>query len=184
MRTPSLKNYEATFILGEDATETTAKEKLATLTETIKGFGGNVSKSELWGKRELAYPIKRNLIGFYTTLWFELPTDQVNPLEKLLRFDESILRSLVTMAYTTAQPGSLYPVKEEDEKPARGAKRGSATPEVTEPASAEAELRRTSSAKPAKKAAKTETPEEDTQNEEERMQKLDAALGDILKDEA
>ncbi len=182
MRTPSLKNYEATFLLGEDATETTAKEKLATLTETVKGFGGSVSKSELWGKRELAYPIKRNLNGFYTTFWFELPADKVNALEKLLRFDEKILRSLVTIAYTSAQPGSLYPVKEEDEKPARGNKRGAAA-ESTEAAGAEEELRRTSS-KPAKKAAKTEVVAEDDQSEEERMEKLDAALGDILKDEA
>jgi small subunit ribosomal protein S6 len=183
MRTSYLQNYEATFILGEDATEAQAKEKLAALTVAIKGFGGTVTKSELWGSRELAYPIKRNRLGFYTTLWFELPTDQVNPLEKILRFDEQIIRSLVTLAYTSAQPGSLYPVKEEDEKPARS-KRG-ASPEATpEAASAEEELRRTSSAKPAKKTAKAEASEEDAQSEEERLEKLDAALGDILKDEA
>jgi small subunit ribosomal protein S6 len=181
MPTPQLKNYEATFILGEDTTETQAKEKLATITEAITGFGGKVTKSEFWGKRELAYPIKRNQIGFYTTFWFELPANQVNPLEKLLRFDESILRSLVTIAYTTAQPGSLYPVKDEEEKPAKGSKRGS-TDNTEEAGSAEAELRRTSTTKPAKKAKVVEELEE--ASEEERMQKLDEALGDILKDEA
>jgi|GEM_PF-1463132 len=176
--------YEATFILGEDATPEQATAKVTSLTETIKGFGGSVSKQELWGKRELAYPIKRNRAGFYVTLWLELPAKSVSDLEKDLRFDESVIRSLVTLAYTTAQPGSLYPVTEEEaekEKPARGSKRGST--ETTEPASAEAELRRTSSR--SKKADKAEeATEESSETEEERMEKLDAALGDILKDEA
>jgi small subunit ribosomal protein S6 len=174
--------YEATFILGEDTTPEQAQAKTASVTEAIKGLGGSVSKHELWGKRELAYLIKRNRAGFYVTLWFDLPSKEVAALEKLLRFDESVLRSLVTLAYTTAQPGSLYPVTEEEkqEKPARGTKR---TQETEEPTGAEAELRRTTSTRAPKKAAKTaeEAPEV---SEEERMQKLDEALGDILKDEA
>lgn len=177
----TINKYEATFILGEEASETTAKQKVASLTELIQKFGGTVSNTEMWGKRELAYPIKRNKVGFYTTMWMELPATEVANFEKQLRFDESIIRFLVTLAYTSAQAGSLYPVVEEEEKPARP-KRG-ATVETTEPASAEAELRRTSS-KPVKKAAKKEVVEVEEQSEEERMEKLDAALGDILKDEA
>ena len=176
--------YEATFIIGEDTTPEQAQTKTASVIEAVKSLGGSVSKQELWGKRELAYPIKRNRAGFYVTLWLEVPSKEVANLEKLLRFDESIIRSLVTLAYTTAQPGSLYPVVEEEkqEKPARGPKRNQ---EAEEPAGAEAELRRTTTTKAPKKAKAADVTEEDaSQTEEERMQKLDEALGDILKDEA
>jgi small subunit ribosomal protein S6 len=179
---PTTKQYEATFILGEDTTPEQAQKKTTSVSEVIKGFGGSVSKQEQWGKRELAYPIQRNRAGVYVTLWFDLPADQVPNLEKQLGFDESILRSLVTTAYTTAQPGSLYPVVEEQaEKPTRGGKRAVETPEA---GSAEEELRRTSSR--SKKADKEAATEEElvAESEEERLQKLDAALGDILKDEA
>ena len=189
MRMPksALNQYEATFILGEAASEVTAKEKLAALTTTLTEMGGSVSKHELWGKRDLAYPIKRNQVGFYTTFWFELAPSKVAAFEKLLRFDETIIRFLVTLAYTSAQAGSLYPVAEEEEKPARSSRRGVPAAEATgENTGAEAELRRTSTVKPAKVARKTEkaTEEVEAESEEVRMEKLDAALDDILKDEA
>ncbi len=181
MSNETTNQYEVTFILGEETTEDQAKAKVTTITETVTRFGGSVTKQELWGKRELAYTIKRNRIGFYTTLWIDLPAPQVDNLEKELRFDESILRSLVTKAYTSAQPGSLYPVTEEAaEKPARGGKR---TQEEPEAATAEESLRRTST-RSAKKVEKVTEEEAEEQSEEERLQKLDAALGDILKDEA
>lgn len=179
-------NYEVTYILGEATASNQASQILKSLTESIEKLGGTTTKQEVWGKRELAYPIKRNRAGFYTTLWIELPKKQLSALERELRFDEQIIRSLITLAYTSAQPGSLYPVAEEEKEEKKPAK-NKHTEEV-EAGSAEAQLRMGSS-KPAKTAkAKKEkesaTPQEDEVSETERLQKLDEALGDILKDEA
>lgn len=176
----NLKNYEATFILGESATEQEAKAKVAELKEQIKKQGGSVEKEELWGRRELAYKIRSHRSGFYVTLWFSLPVDQVGALEKHLRFDESIIRSLVTLAYTSAQPGSLYPVAEEESKPARAASRRD---REEEPATAEEELRR-GSKRAAKEQAPEEKPEDEEISEEDRLKKLDESLDQLLKDEA
>jgi small subunit ribosomal protein S6 len=176
----TVNSYEATFILGEEATEEQAKAKVTELTTMLEEFGGKVTKTELWGLRELAYVIKRNRNGFYTTLWIDLPATQVLPFERQLRFDESIIRSLVTTAYTSAQPGSLYPVVEEEKsaKPAR-TRRG----ETEETAGAEEELRRTSTKRTA--SVKEEMPEgEEEISEEERLKKLDESLDVMLKDEA
>lgn len=177
----TLNMYEATFILSESATEDQAKAKVSELKDIIAKMGGTVSKEELWGRRELAYKIKRNRSGFYTTIWFDLPAQQVLPLEKLLRFDESIIRSLVTKAYTSAQPGSLYPVVEEDKavKPTRTPRRG----DKEETATAEEELRRSSYKRPATKDESVEAAAEEEISEEERLKKLDESLGELLKDE-
>jgi small subunit ribosomal protein S6 len=178
MREAVINSYEVTFILGEAATATEATAKTKEITALIKKFGGDVSKDEQWGKRDLAYPINRNRTGFYVTLWFTLPSDQVAPLERALRFDESVIRSLVTKAYTTAQPGSLYPVPEE-EKPARGSRRGAAP--ASEAVSAEEELRLHTGDKKSKAAPKEEAPEDEL-SEEDRLKQLDQAMDELLKD--
>jgi small subunit ribosomal protein S6 len=175
MREASINSYEVTFILGEAATAEQATAKTKEVTALIEKFGGKVEKDEQWGKRELAYVIDRNRSGFYVTMWFSLSTKDVLAFERALRFDEAVIRSLVTKAYTSAQEGSLYPVPEE-EKPARGAGRKTAT---TEAVSAEEELRSSTGSK--KKA--TKVVEEDELSEEDRLKKLDEAMGEMLKDE-
>jgi small subunit ribosomal protein S6 len=165
-----LKHYELTFILGEDASEASAQTKTTELKDFITSLGGKHEKEELWGRRDLAYPIKRNRTGFYVTLWFDLPATQVRPLEEHLRFEEDVIRSLVTAAYMVATPGSLYPVTETDK----------VETEKSETASAEETLRRSSS----KKSAKAEPePEEDALPEEERLKKLDETLDEMLKED-
>lgn len=185
---PETLSYETTFIMGETATDEDLKKKSEQLSEFVtKKLKGTVSRTELWGRRELAYPIKKSRTGLYCTMWFDLVPSAIDPLEKELRFDESVIRSLVTKAYTTAQPGSLYPVVEEPEADKRrsGSRRGRTEGEET--VGAEEELRRTSttSAKPVRKSAeKAAATEETAVSEEDRLKKLDEALGDILKDEA
>lgn len=166
------QSYELTFIMEEGADEAAATKKAADLTKQIEKFEGKVEKQEVWGRRDLAYPIKRNRTGVYVTMWFTLPVKNVKPLEGLFRFEESIIRSLVTKAYTVAQPGSLYPVTEEEktEKTAGKEKDVTATPEEM--------LRRST------KVAKIEELEEEEMiPEEERLKKLDETLSELLKDE-
>jgi small subunit ribosomal protein S6 len=178
MSTITTNAYELTFIMGEAATAEQAAAKTKELTALITQAGGTVEKEEAWGKRELAYVIQKNRSGFYTTLWFSLPPTALQAFERALRFDEQIIRSLVTKAYITAQPGSLYPVAAEDEKAPR-AKRGSA-PEAV---SAEEELRQGTT--PAKKRSSkaVEDLEADALSDEDRQKQIDAAVDVLLKDE-
>lgn len=174
-KTENLNAYELTFILEEKADQEVTQKKTTFVSQLVTKFGGKVTKEESWGRRELAYPIKRNRTGFYVTLWFDLPADQVKPLEQELRFDEQIIRSLVTKAYLTAQPGTLSPVAEEEEKhPKREDQQGE------DKSSAEEMLRRSSGVSP-KKGAKESS--EDELPEEERLKKLDETLEEMLKDD-
>ena len=175
----SMNQYELTFILDEKAGVEEGKKKTAELTAFVEKFGGKVTKEEPWGRRELAYEINRNRSGYYVTLWMDLPSASVRLIEQELRFDESIIRSLVTKAYTVAQPGSLYPVVEEP-KSDKPAPRGVAGKE--DKTSAEEMLRRTATAKAPKKTAEEEA--DASLPEDERLKKLDETLDVLLKDEA
>jgi len=172
------QQYELTFILDEKAGAEQGTAKAAQLAKFVKEQEGAVVKEEHWGRRELAYEINHNRSGFYVTMWLELPAPALKLLDRELRLDSEVIRYLATKAYTTAQPGSLYPVVEE-EKPERGAHK------EEEATTAEEMLRRTAAVKPSKKAAKEVAAEaaEDALPEEERLKKLDDTLEELLKDE-
>lgn len=166
------QSYELTFILDERANPDDAKKKITDIKSSIDKLGGQTTKEEAWGRRELAYPIKRNRSGFYVTLWFDLDPKSVKTLEQQLNFDESVIRSLVIKAYSTAQPGNLYPVTEEEKSDKATAQ------QKEEAASAEEMLRRSS-----KTTQVSKEEEVDLIPEEERLKKLDESLEELLKDE-
>jgi ribosomal protein S6 len=171
MSTIRTKQYELTFVLGEAASSKEGTAKTTWAESFIAQHKGTVSKVEAWGRRELAYPIGKNRSGYYVTLWFEAPTTIITPLEQALRFDEEVIRFLTTTAYTSAQPGTLYPVVEE--KPEKEMKEKKVKDGLTE----EQMLRSTAH-------TAEETADDTTEiTEEERLEKLDAALDDLLKDE-
>lgn len=173
MRTSTkTQSYELTFILDEKAGQEEGVKKTAEITALIEKAGGKVTKEEPWGRRELAYLIKRNRHGYYVTLWLDIPSVALKDLERELLFDTGIIRSLITKAYTEAQPGSLYPVDEEKEEKNSGAKE--------EAVSGEEMLRRSTT--PSSKKDIEEDMEE-LIPEEERLKKLDETLEELLKDE-
>ena len=168
-----IRAFELTFILDEKATPESGQMKTAELKTAIEALGGSLTKEEHWGRRELAYPIKRNRSGLYVTLWLDLPSTKLKALDEQLRFDESIIRSLVTKAYTSAQPGTLYPLSEEEKKE-------KSNPVKEEKGSPEEMIRR----RPANSSKKDEAVElEENVSEEERLKKLDETLKELLQDE-
>lgn len=167
----TLKPYELTYILGEKTQQEDGQKKLVEIEKLIVSLGGKKTKAELWGRRELAYEIAKNRTGFYTTIWFDFDPSQLKALNQDLNFDESVIRSLITIAVEYSQPGSLYPVAE----PEKGNSKD-------EKASAEAMLRMGSTSKAKKEVTPKEEIVEDLP-EDERLKKLDEKLDELLNEE-
>ncbi len=74
----------------------TPEEEVASITEKLSGIitklKGEVVKLEKWGKRKLAYPIKKNLKGYYLVLFFRGDSQVVKELERVSRLNDKILR--------------------------------------------------------------------------------------------
>ena len=90
------KKYEICFILGENHTEDKAKEISKEVVRIIEKRGGKLEREFFWGKRKLAYPIKRNSFGYYFIFVFVADPVMVNKMTKDLSLDEHILRYLTT----------------------------------------------------------------------------------------
>jgi len=96
-----MRNYEVAYIADPDLDE----QALAALDERVAGWitaaGGSTIQVDRWGKRRMAYPIKKRLDGVYVFVQASLPPRATLDVERELRLQESILRFMIT-AQTTA----------------------------------------------------------------------------------
>jgi small subunit ribosomal protein S6 len=92
---PKVNNYLLTLVLKPELDEKERKTLLDSLTKKILGEDGKVTKEEMWGAKDLAYPIKRQTKGFIAH--FEITADPKNAktLDKELKLEEDILRYLL-----------------------------------------------------------------------------------------
>jgi small subunit ribosomal protein S6 len=93
-----MRNYELAYIADPDLDE----PSLTALEEKVKGWieaaGGKAVNVDRWGKRRMAYSIKKRNDGVYTFIQAELPPQAGATLDRSLRLSEQILRFMITVA--------------------------------------------------------------------------------------
>ncbi len=70
------------------------------LIENVKGIvegGGNLVNVDVWGKRRLAYPIRKRSEGYYVVYVFESDPSFIARLNQALRVNEAILRHMIVL---------------------------------------------------------------------------------------
>lgn len=90
-----MRAYELVVIVHPDLDETALGE----VVERIKGWvtvdGGSIDKVDMWGKRRLAYPIRKQLEGQYVFMQTSMPEKNLVGIERNLRFLEPVMRFLL-----------------------------------------------------------------------------------------
>jgi small subunit ribosomal protein S6 len=86
--------YETTFIARQDISATQAEALGETFAALIKEQGGEVTKREYWGLRNLSFRIKKNRKGHYMLLNIDGPPAAVLEMERTMRINEDVLRYL------------------------------------------------------------------------------------------
>ncbi len=100
-----MAGYELVFIVQPDMEEEPRNALIAKVTQTISDLKGQVLKLDPWGKRRLAYPIKKLHEGFYVVVQMELPPSAVRSLERSIKLMEDIIRYLVVRKdFAPAEP--------------------------------------------------------------------------------
>ena len=91
-----MRDYEIIFIAHPDLEESALND----VTDKVKGWvteaGGSISKADFWGRRRMAYPIRKQKEGQYILLKVKLLPTSVASIERNLRFLEPVMRFLVT----------------------------------------------------------------------------------------
>lgn len=165
--------YELLYLVHPDLEASIDK-----ITDKVRSFitarGGKVTYEENWGKRKLAYVIKKTDVGIYILWYFEAPKDALGKIERDLRLTEEIIRYMLLLTTEKkVKPAKKKAVKEEE--PKEEEKEVAKEEKIEKPAA-----KKTAVKKPAAKKKEVAEPEE---SEEERMKVLDEKLGAILGDE-
>jgi small subunit ribosomal protein S6 len=86
--------YESAILVNAALDDETIKNLIGRVKETITTNGGEILEIEDWGRKRLAYQVKKSKIGYYIIFRFNSLPDLVPKLERYYQLDESILRYL------------------------------------------------------------------------------------------
>ena len=90
-----LRDYELTVIISSELDEEAFDAALDNISRIITDNGGVVAEVDKWGKKRLAYPIKRLSEGVYVLLKCQLKPGIGKELETHMRITEEVLRYLL-----------------------------------------------------------------------------------------
>jgi len=88
------RTYESVVIINAALEDDQIDTSLARMQETITTHGGELIELDKWGRKRLAYPIKKAKSGYYAVFRFSATTDLVATLERNYRLDENVIRYL------------------------------------------------------------------------------------------
>lgn len=115
------RKYELMVILDPVRTDEQQAETINKIEETIQKLGGTPDGKDVWGKRRLAFEIEDRKEGYYAVLTFDGDSDSdlLKELERVIKFDEDILRHMVTHAVVGKSKGTPRATREELEAQSR-----------------------------------------------------------------
>lgn len=91
----ALRNYEVVVILDPSIDERTVQPALEKYLKIVRDDKGTVDNVDIWGKRRLAYEIKKNAEGIYAILKLTAEPATIDELDRQLTLNETVLRTKV-----------------------------------------------------------------------------------------
>ena len=104
------------FVLAPDLQEDGLTAATERVTSLITNRGGEITRTDTWGRRRMAYPIRRHPDGFYTVLRFRLEPRLTDELDRNLRINEQVLRHLIVHATEVPPPRTIRRVNVVEER--------------------------------------------------------------------
>jgi small subunit ribosomal protein S6 len=91
-----MRNYEAVFVIKPDLEAEATAAIVEKFTQLIADQGGEVTKLTQWGKKRMAYEVRKFREGFYVVMEIKGNPPVVQELERVFKITEEILRYLIT----------------------------------------------------------------------------------------
>ena len=88
--------YEPLILLDPRLNEEEVAALLTKVQETLKTLGGEIGKAESWGKRRLAYDMRKQREGTYAVLESKAEPATIKEFERQLKLNEQVLRYFTT----------------------------------------------------------------------------------------
>jgi len=90
-----MRKYETIFILQPSLDEEAVKANIEKFKGVIENGGGVIENVDFWGKRKLAYEIKKVNEGFYTMINFSADAELPKELDRIFRINDTVVRHII-----------------------------------------------------------------------------------------
>ena len=101
-----MRDYEVLYIVRADLDDDKVQDAVKRVNTLIERSGGLVERTNLWGKRKLAYEVKHQKEGSYVLQDFSFDPSRVPELEAALKITEEVLRHLIVRKPEKAAPAT------------------------------------------------------------------------------
>jgi small subunit ribosomal protein S6 len=90
-----LRDYEIVYIVRPDLDEDQLNETVNKVTALIETLGGRHDRTNVWGKRRLAYEVNHLREGYYVLTEFQIESARVPEMESTLKISDTVFRHLI-----------------------------------------------------------------------------------------
>ena len=90
-----MRHYELMVILDPELEERTVAPSLDRFLNVVRKGGGSIENVNIWGRRKLAYEIRKKAEGIYAVVDMQAEPDSVRELDRQLSLNEAVLRTKV-----------------------------------------------------------------------------------------
>ncbi|APX02085.1 MULTISPECIES: 30S ribosomal protein S6 [Arthrobacter] len=90
-----MRPYELMVIIDPEVEERTVEPSLQKFLNVITNDGGTIEKVDIWGRRRLAYDIKKKSEGIYAVVNFTATPATAKELDRQLGLNETIMRTKI-----------------------------------------------------------------------------------------
>ena len=87
-------NYETIMIINSNLEEATIKSTVEKF-EALINANGKVESTEEWGKKKLAYPIKKQAEGYYVLVNFTSNPEFIDELDRIYNITDEVIKHIV-----------------------------------------------------------------------------------------
>src|SRR5262245_15813132 len=91
-----MNHYELMVIYSPNLTEDEQRQQFSQVEELLKHENARINWVDHWGKRKLAYLVKKQRQGIYDWFYFELDPSRISEIDRKLKMSEVILRFMIT----------------------------------------------------------------------------------------
>jgi len=87
--------YENIVILNAALSDEDAETALSKIKELIVTQGGEVLKVDIWGRRKLAYEIKKHKKGLYVLMIYKVPPEAIKKVKDFYRIFDAVVKYMI-----------------------------------------------------------------------------------------
>jgi small subunit ribosomal protein S6 len=93
----NVRQYEIMYILRPDLEEEAREAAIAKVNDLIVKNGGEITKSDVLGKKKLAYEVKDYREGVYVLTYFQVAGSAIAEIERVLKITDDVIKYLLVL---------------------------------------------------------------------------------------